>query len=790
MVVRVSQAIVKTNVYPTKEQAEVAAGVSGTDSSGAQGEPIINLNTGNFGKTAKGIFINNISFTFKAKAGDAKTKKNDPKETKGREISKNFYIDGELKVTRKGVNINSDKQPIIYNSNNFYKAQSITVQKFYWKEEDNTQKDVTYKSDSPTKIQAGTVLDLTKVYDLKINLQADKWGVIKANLDQAVFEDVQPVVSGVAVGLANLTPSTSSPYLDYVVIDPKITKKGLSYEIEINYDVDVSKLSSTVNYGGETILPSPHRHLYVSSSARGLRQEKRNKISTQNKSHVSYLDGVVCLCDSDGKPIGLPNFTSITQNYILDHNTSPERVTNIYLNPNGPMNTGLHYGFFDYDQKKFLGNNISYEEFTERNGPQNVYIAVLARDFDGNVADNDIDTSGFSDLRPVDSIESPTKLICPIYNLKFKDKTAIKIHQPHSYLSKKSPWYVGVSSGSFVKNISINISQIYNPELIWLKKYVNSTSAQIDLKLLYDTTDHNNYGWSRILGRPYIDVLEERPIIADNRSIILRQTPFAVIHDPSDSPQYFGTAIKPFTFIYTKKNKNSNWELVPFSSITSFDSYSGLVELTGGIVPSSDSLIKVTYAVKSSYVPLKMLNGEDIKINPFLYDGHVDFSKPFYFYLQPKSILVTGKENEQKANNELYQNENSIRFTQDTKMFDPSHPYYNPLNLILAVVHVSNTSSVENFEFKDLRLKGGGVSHKAEIVNLLKSHPIIRNYWDIFGCSGLAYNNGAFVIIQLPNQLKQYMTDDTINNIISNALTAGVVYQIQDYDGNDWNNTQ
>jgi len=752
------------------------------------GNPIINLNTGEFGPRARGIFIDYIYFHAFSAPGQTSTTPVEGSRIaqSGAPTDKVFYLDIQVTKTKTGVNIESQKEKITYNSNDFYKTGTLTVKKFYSKD-GNDKKDVLYSDDTTDKIQQGSILNLDKVYKLKIPTTANKWGTFDLNLAGATIDgDVEPTVGGKAVAISGQTPSTDSQFLPYIKITGDTRKVGSSYQIEINYDVDISTFSSEVSYGGSTSLPASHRHMYASALSSG--QNKLSRISSQNKSSVNYFDGIVCLCDQNGRPVGFPNFNSISSTLEPNYNISPETITNIYLTKNlESMDSGLYYGFFDLSKKRFLGDNISYEEFLERNGPENVYIAVLARDFDGNVADNDIDTFGFMSLPPTSNINSPTKMICPIYNIKFKDKTAIKIYQPHSYLSKKSPWYVGISAGSFVKNVSLNISQIYNPELTWLKKYVNSNSAQVDLKILYDTMDQNNYGWSKILGKPYIDVPEERPIILDNRTIVLRQTPFAVIHEPSNNPEYFGTPVKPFIFIYTKENKNSNWNLIPFSSITSFDCYSGSVELKRGIIPSTDSLIKVTYAVKSSYVPLKILNGTDIKINPFLYNNsEVDFEKPFYFYMQPKNILIEGKEDQQKENNEIYNNTNNIRVTQDTRMFDPSHPYFNPLNLPLATVHVVNRASLDALELKDLRLKGGGVSHKARIVDVLRDNPIIRNYWDIFGSNGLAYSNGAFVIIQLPAQLKQYMSDDSINSIISNALTAGVVYEIQDYDGNDW----
>ena len=555
------------------------------------------------------------------------------------------------------------------------------------------------------------------------------------------------------------------------------------FTFTLGFDVNVANLQSTISYGGQADTPSQHRHLY--SSFLRPNQNLAEKVSPVNKNTVSYFDGVVCLCDSSGRPVGFPDFTSSAPS-----STSHEarNITNIYLSPKQGVNInpGLIYGFYDLDQKKFIGTNISYPEYQERNGPQNVYIAVLARDFDGNTAEGDVDTFGFSSLPAVSELRSPGKLICPVYNLKFKNRTAIKIHKPPAYLSKRMPWYVGISSGSFVKNISLDVSKIYNPQLVWLKKYTSSSTSNVDLKLLYDTTSYNQYGWSKLLGKPYVDVLDERPAIIDSRTIKLRQLPLASIHEPCEQPGYFGTNIKPYLFVYTKSEANSNWSLVPFSNIRSYNCWDGTVEFSTSLVPSDDSLIKVSYAVRSDYAPIKVLDGQDVKINPFLYNGQINFDKPIYFYMEPKTVLIVNRENEQKNNNELYEKENVIKMTQDQKMFDPSHPYFNPLNLVLAVVQVLDRNFINSFDIKDLRLRGGGISHKSNIVDVLKNNPQIRSNWDIFGHQGFAYNNGGYVIVQLPAELKQYMSDDSIYSVVASAMTAGVSFDIQDYTGKEW----
>ncbi len=674
-----------------------------------------------------------------------------------------------------------------FTSADFYKLP-LTVTSFYYKDEDNVKETFVYETDSTDKIEAGQALNLTSVASLKINNGVTKgWGEISLDIAKAIVSPTEPlVISEKKVAPTGQTTSSTSPYINYVTLaQSKETYNGAD-QVDLTYDVNISSLSSEASYSNDVVTPTSHKHLYASFLQPN--QAKTTRVSPQNKSRITYLDGVVCLCNDSGLPVGMDvSLASTTEmrGMIGDFNS----ITNVYLEKNSNFaSDGLVYGFYDLAAKKFLGTNISYSEYLEKDGAQNIYIAVMATDYDGNVLNDDMDYAGFQSI-PITNINVPNKLICPIYNIKFKNKTAIQLQKPQSSLSKKNPWHVGVSSGSFTKTYKLDLDKIYNEDIFWLKQYALEDENTCTVKAFYDTTNFNNVGWSKILGKPYVDVKQETPIIIDSTSIKLRQIPFAVIHEPSDNLSYFASPIKPFVFVYIKNTTTNNWDLIPFSEIASFNNSTGYIEFKSAVVPNDIRSIKVDYAVASSAVPIKVLDKKDIKLNPFLFKDDIQMNKPIYFYLEPRSILVENSSSIQVVNNDNIENENTLKYTKNGDIFDPSHPNYNPLNILLCTVYVSDYNFIDTLKVDDLRLKGGGVSSVIPLKEILDNYPEVRSNWDIMGPDGYAYSNGGYVVIQLPENLKTYMSNAKIKETISAALTAGVVYDLQNYSGEDWYKT-
>lgn len=737
------------------------------------------------GQTLCGMFIEKIVFE-NSSEGEYEDVFGDVKYADIDKVVTGFI---DVKTTKKVSSLTIANTPRTekFTSADFYKLP-LTVTSFYYKDSDEAKKTFTYETGSTDKIEPNQELNLTSVASLKINNGITKsWGEISLDIAKAIVSPAEPlVVSQKKVAPTGQTTSSTSPYINYVTLaQNKETYNGAD-QVELTYDVNVSSLSSEASYSTDVVIPSSHKHLYASFLENN--QAKTARVSPQNKNRLTYLDGVVCLCNDSGLPVGMDVSMSTTlemRGMIGDFSS----ITNVYLEKNSNFaSDGLVYGFYDLAAKKFLGTNISYSEYLEKNGAQNIYIALLATDYDGNTTNDDIDYAGFQTI-PITNINVPNQLICPVYNVKFKNKTAIQLQKPQNNLSKKNPWHVGISSGSFTKTYELDLDKIYNEDIFWLKQYALEDKNTCTVKAFYDTTNFNNVGWSKILGKPYIDIKQETPIIIDSKSIKLRQVPFAVMHEPSDDLSYFSSPIKPFVFVYIKNATTNNWDLIPFSEIASFNNSTGYIEFKSTAVPTDIRSIKVDYAVVSSAVPIKVLDKKDIKLNPFLFKDDIQINKPIHFYLEPRSILVENSMRIQTVNNDIIENENTLKLTKNGDMFDPSHPNYNPLNILLCTVYVSDYNFIDTLKVDDLRLKGGGLTSVAPLKEMLDQFPETRSNWDILGPDGHAYSNGGYVVIQLPENLKTYMSNAKIKETISAALTAGVVYDLQNYSGEDWYKT-
>jgi len=96
---------------------------------------------------------------------------------------------------------------------------------------------------------------------------------------------------------------------------------------------------------------------------------------------VTVNDGIVLLCDESGNPTGIPSLNVVR---TLVTNNSDE----VYLQygllgvKNSLEQDGLIYGFYNLNERKFIGKTISYLDFINY-GVGNVYIALCAIDADG-----------------------------------------------------------------------------------------------------------------------------------------------------------------------------------------------------------------------------------------------------------------------------------------------------------------------------------------------------------------------------------------------------------------------
>jgi hypothetical protein len=106
---------------------------------------------------------------------------------------------------------------------------------------------------------------------------------------------------------------------------------------------------------------------------------------------------------------------------------------------------------------------------------------------------------------------------------------------------------------------------------------------------------------------------------------------------------------------------------------------------------------------------------------------------------------------------------------------------------LIGIVYVIDTFSDENFSFRDLRRRGGGISAGFDTNKVLNDIEESISYWDVYPAMGEAYPKGGYVIVKIPKLVKKNFTNpDEVYTIVRNNITAGVVFELQDMEGKDW----
>lgn len=233
------------------------------------------------------------------------------------------------------------------------------------------------------------------------------------------------------------------------------------------------------------------------------------------------------------------------------------------------------------------------------------------------------------------------------------------------------------------------------------------------------------------------------------------------------------------------------WTNIDNDRIYSFDKNTGDVIFREEIVPSNSHDIQVSYTVKNSNILLRHVNGVEIPLNPFNLPPS-EAGKPIFIYLMPKNIQYYSQEPNSVPNfviDQEYAYVSPINWTNDYNIFNKDSANYNPLAIHIATINVINKYSFENLSFQDLRVKGGGISGKLDATTLAKENSNILSFSDIYSGKGFVYPSGGYVIIRIPKEIKNNFTsEEQIYSIVRNNLTAGVSFDLQDLEGNDWRN--
>ena len=542
----------------------------------------------------------------------------------------------------------------------------------------------------------------------------------------------------------------------------------------LNKPVRFTLSTSAAYYSGSNVITT--NPTYVSSYS----MKNLSGTIVPKKESITVLDGVILLCNPSGKPIGIPNGSEISSYFgssILDQERD-SRLGFVFVRNRILTKEGFVFGFYDLSQKEFLGEKIAFVDILSR-GLNNIYLAVCAFDADGNAL-NSIDYIGPKVSTQFIPVDVPIKRICPVYSVAFKASSAIKIGNITSFIDKKEAWPLSISSGSFVKEIEI---PTLNKFTDWKSNYLGQT-----LLATYDTSSFPT-NWSPIFGRGYYHIKNEKPIIVSDKQIKVRQTPFLIWPEPSSYEFSKVEIFRPQFEIYVRESETSEWNFVEFSNIRDYNSYSGIIEFNSKIVPEDENLIKINYVKKTTDIQIYQINGEPIPLNPFLNSETIKLNQGLYVYIMPTKINKLSNLldfNSYIPVNE-YDNQYPVGFTYDPQIFNRNSIKYNPFALPVGIIYFLNNPKKKQTQISDTRLRGGGIKSNLGLLNIEESMSKAGSHWDIYPSYGTTYPKGGFVIVKIPEKVKEnFQSVEEIYEIVRSNLTAGVSFEIQDLDGKPW----
>jgi peptidoglycan hydrolase-like protein with peptidoglycan-binding domain len=500
-----------------------------------------------------------------------------------------------------------------------------------------------------------------------------------------------------------------------------------------------------------------------------------NNIVIAGKNQTNYYDGIMLLTNSNGTPFFPLNLSQVS---VTLASTEDSYYSDITVSKVGASTPGLEYGFYDTRTNEFIGKTITYLRYMQ--SPSNIYIGVYAYDYDGNINTLKEFTSSSNGSTYIPT-SVPLRAAYPVVNVISNNRNKIQLFGINGDLNKTEPWPISVSSGSFQKTINISPADARG----W-----KSTYSGQNLIASYDTSSIGSIPWSRIYGRGYYDVIGERPLYNNPRSITLRQTPLHVVKGyPSDLSRK-NVPFKPALKVYTRTSENAPWTLVPYSEIVNFNSSTGVIEFENQVISNIEGLIKVDYTIEYNKLNIKQSDGVPIPTNPFLNKDSVQINKPLYIYIMPKEVHKSENVNNSTRQIKVteYPISPAINFTYNNNIFNKFDTVsYEPFAQLIGIIYVINTNDDENFSFTDLRVKGGGISANFDTNTILDEVSQAVSYWDVYPPMAQAYPKGGYVMVKIPSIVKRnFINPQEVYDIVRDNLTAGVVFDLYDTDGNDW----
>lgn len=478
---------------------------------------------------------------------------------------------------------------------------------------------------------------------------------------------------------------------------------------------------------------------------------------------ITKQDGIKLICDVDGKPYGFPTTLPGNVNGLQD-----THFTRYSLKAFNTDQT-VHYGFYDIVRKEFMTNKygwpeISYYDYIRR-GPQNVYIAVQTT--------YELD-SIYNLPNGGESIERPFKWVMPAYGVTTGLKSKIQLEPLSPHLTNKDVWPIPVKTGSFAKEIALR-PKSSGSIVGTLSDYQGTT-----ITAYYDIVEANSDTWSSLYGRPYRDIRGESPLILDDNTIKVRQTPILMVQEITDSPS-LSDPWRPVFSVFIRRTLDSEWRKLDLNNIQDYNIWTGEITLRDSLSSNDPRLVKVEYTTQRPVYNLRHDGTNKINLNPYINQDPEWLNVPLYVYMNPAYIL--------DSDNELIEDtvrSRTLSVSRSPDVFNASKVDYDPTAMMLGIVYISTAMDLNDLKMLDTRRRGGGATLRLNDLELAKNNPELYSFTDIESNQASSYQAGGFVVIRLPIELGEYYTEQQIRQVIERNITAGVRYKLEDLYGYDY----
>lgn len=473
---------------------------------------------------------------------------------------------------------------------------------------------------------------------------------------------------------------------------------------------------------------------------------------------VTKEEGIKLLCTAAGRPTGfpysIPNLVGENihyANYILEVDDTDQST---------------YVGFYDNNRKEWVTNGagepvMSYYDYVRR-GPNNVFIGAMTTyelDITGNLPGS------------TQSIQRPFKWAMPVYGVTTGASAKIQIAPINPDLGSTDVWPIPIKTGTFSRAVPLK-PKSQGSYTNWLSDYQGST-----VYAYYNIPEAEEGPWSKLYGRPYVDVENEQPIIIDDNAIQVRQYPILTVQEPTAIPS-LADPWKPVFKVWIRQSLGSAWVAQEMSDIRDYDLIRGTITLKENLPSNDPRLVKVDYTSENKVYSFKFDGTNRINLNPYI-NGMPDWNdKPLYVYIVPEYVA----DKDYKLIPDTSERR-TLRVTTDPSIFSPSQVNYDPLAIMLGMVYITTSFDINDLSILDTRRRGGGVSTAYSDEEIALIEPESENYWDVTPRGATSYQKGGFVIIRFPAEIVNHCTEQQVINAIERNITLGVRYKIEALDG-------